>query len=245
MEIAYRGDGYHGWQVQDKDISVQSEIQDKLSLLLQHPTEITGSGRTDTGVHCQQQFAHFDTEYPIDPDQITYKLNAFLNRQVVVKQIFPVAPNAHARFDALSRYYQYRILFHKDPFRKDFVHTLFKTVDREAMQQAAACLPGEHDFTPFCKVSEDLHHHRCRVFEAFWQEKDDEWVFHIRANRFLRGMVRLIVGALLEVGTGKLSPADFRNILEGKKTNVRRTAAPPHALYLVEVAYPATIYAAV
>jgi tRNA pseudouridine38-40 synthase len=244
LEIAYDGSAYHGWQFQQNAYSVQQELNEKISFLLREPIEVTGSGRTDTGVHCLSQFAHFDTSKDFDKQVFTRKINSFLKESLVVKSLSPVTPNAHARFDATSRTYLYRISPIKNPFSKNHAWQLYKQLDINAMNKAAALLLPHENFEVFSKTDSDVAHHRCQIMQAGWVEMDAEYQFTIRANRFLRGMVRLVVGALVGVGLNQLTCQDFEAILNGFQKDKRRIVAPAHGLYLKKVEYPADIFLA-
>lgn len=238
IELAYRGTHYHGWQIQPNAPSVQEKIEEGLSLILKNPTSIMGSGRTDTGVHCREQFAHFDSPKALDTEHLGYRLNAFLPADILIKRIFPVPETLHARFSATERRYEYLLSRTKDPFRIGLSARYWKPLDVQAMQEAATKLTDYEDFKAFSKVKTQVRHFRCDVKSAYWEITPDLWVFHIRANRFLRGMVRAVVGTLLEVGSGKISVADFCRIIESGDRRKAGAAAPPEGLYLVEVTYP-------
>lgn len=241
FEISYHGAPFAGWQRQPNAVGVQAVVEDALSKLLREPIEIVGSGRTDTGVHCEQQFFHADIAQTIDVGQLRHKLNAFLPSGIAIHDIFPVRDNAHARYDATARSYQYRITTEKDPFADGLAWFFFKDLDVRTMNEAAALIVGEHDFGCFSKVNTDVNHFLCTIHHAAWQEQGHRLMFDITANRFLRGMVRAIVGTLIDVGTGKTSLEQFRDILASRDRRRAGANAPPHGLYLVKVVYPATI----
>ncbi len=242
IELSYKGTQYHGWQVQLNAHSVQEEIQKALSTLLRNPTEIVGSGRTDTGVHARVQVAHFDTEATIDPDSLAYKLNAFLPYDIAIKNIKKVKDDAHARFDATSRSYEYHITSVKNPFTKDLSYLFTAPLNLESMNEAAACLLQHKDFESFSRVKTDVNTFNCDIFKAYWEKTADEAIFHISANRFLRGMVRAITGTLLEVGRENLSVCQFEDIIISKDRKKAGRALPPEGLYLTAVEYPTDIY---
>lgn len=245
IHLAYNGSAFFGWQIQPEHPSVQETLEKCLSLLLHtERTAITGCGRTDTGVHATSFYAHFDSEHCFseqDLKQLTNKLNNFLPKEVVVFNIFQVTEDAHARFDAESRTYKYRISTKKNPFDFQLSYHFFRKLDIDLMNQAAAILLGEHDFTSFSKVHTQVNNFICTVTEATWVEEHDKVTFTITANRFLRNMVRAIVGTLLEVGVGKLSVDDFQEIILQKNRCAAKTSAPAHALFLTNVRYPSYI----
>lgn len=238
LDIAYQGTNYHGWQIQNNAHTLQAEIQKVLSTALQENIEITGSGRTDTGVHAEQQLAHFDTQQTLTTYKHLHKFNAMLPADIALKHIFKVEKDAHARFDAFSRKYIYRIEQFKNPFRQNLSYFTTQNFDVGLMNKAAALLPGYTDFQCFSKVKTEVEHFNCIIYEAYWQENAYELNFHIRANRFLRGMVRAIVGTLLELGLRKLNLDDFKNVIESRDRKLAGWAVPPQGLFLTEVKYP-------
>lgn len=241
-EIAYKGTCFSGWQIQQNAISVQSELQKALSMLLKQPIEITGSGRTDAGVHAYSQIAHFDTKEAIDEQLLIHRMARYPLADIALKRIWAVKEDSHARFSAISRAYIFRIVFHKDPFLSEQAWFITKVPCSSLMNSAAQLLYGEHDFSSFCKEGSDTPHHLCKIHRAEWVKISDyELQFHVEANRFLRGMVRALVGSLLEVGFHKMSLDEFRKIFESlKKTTA--PLAPPHGLYLSKVVYPDSIF---
>jgi tRNA pseudouridine38-40 synthase len=197
-----------------------------------------GAGRTDSGVHAACMVAHFDSEKDFDCASLVKKLNGFLPEDIAISKIEEVAPGAHARFDAVSRTYKYYLTTKKDPFREDFAYRVPFALNFELMNKAAEALFDYEDFTSFSKLHTDVKTNNCQIIFAQWeQENDSLWVFTIQANRFLRNMVRAIVGTLFEVGRGKITVEDFRKIIEQKNRNLAGTSAPAHALFLVDVAY--------
>ncbi|MEM1134887.1 MAG: tRNA pseudouridine(38-40) synthase TruA [Bacteroidota bacterium] len=242
IEISYKGTAYHGWQIQKNALSVQEVINNCLTKILRTDIVVYGSGRTDTGVHCLQQFAHFETIEQLDIHYLLKRCNAFLPSDIAIKQILPVIPDAHARFSALSRKYIYKISPYKNPFLIDFAYQLFHPLNLERMQEAADLLIKWEDYTAFSKTNSDVEHHLCRIAKAYWQEEHELICFHIIANRFLRGMVRLLTGALLQVGMDKISVNQFKSLLILKQRNTQRFAVPPQGLYLSEVKYPEDIF---
>ncbi len=243
LQFAYDGGSFHGYQIQPNAHSVQAELEEKLSLLLAEPIAITGSGRTDTGVHAAHQIAHFDTISVIDANLI-YRLNRMLSPALTAQAIISVADDFHARFDATSRIYEYRITRHKDPFLRDFAYWYEADLDLEAMNEAAKLLLSHTDFQCFSKVKTEVNTFECTIISAFWESKDDQLVFTIEGNRFLRGMVRAVVGTLMEIGMGKWTSADLKRILESKSRQEAGRAVPAHGLHLVKVTYPEASFGA-
>jgi len=242
FEIAYAGKNYNGWQSQHNAKGVQTVVEDALSKLLRAEIAIVGSGRTDTGVHCERQFFHADIEKDFDSQNLIAKLNSFLPRDVAIHSIRLVKPTASARYDAISRTYRYQITREKNPFLEDLAWHFFKEVDVVAMNRAASTLLGEHDFECFSKVKTDVNHFLCNIKKAEWVEDKSMLIFTITANRFLRGMVRAIVGTLLDVGTGKISIKDFQQIVHSRDRKKAGANVPPQGLYLANVKYPAHIF---
>ncbi|MGH1434047.1 MAG: tRNA pseudouridine(38-40) synthase TruA [Lewinella sp.] len=239
IELAYNGAAYHGWQVQPKQVSVQETITHALSLILRSPgLEIMGCGRTDTGVHASEYFAHFDFDGEF-PKGFLSRLNKFLPKDIAIRRIFPVADDQHARFDAHYRAYQYHLTWQKDPFRQDTIFHLHraKHCDQALMQEAAALLLKYDEFLPFCKTGSDAKTMRCELFRSEWEFNEGEWVYHIAANRFLRGMVRLIVGMSISVGEGKLTIAQVRQALDKQEHLPKSLSIAPEGLFLTEVRY--------
>ena len=242
FEISYKGTNYHGWQIQANALSIQQVIQEKLRRLLGEEIEITGSGRTDTGVHATQQYFHADITSKLHCAEFKYHLNAVLPKDMLIRSIRPVKPDAHARFDAISRCYRYEIIKLKDPFKIDQAYIYPKDIDIELLNEAACLLAGNHDFESFSKVKTQVNHFNCEVFEAYWQQESQNTCFCIGANRFLRGMVRAMVGTLLLVNENKLKVDDIHDILKQKKRSVAGRAVPPEGLYLTNITYPENIF---
>ena len=242
FEISYNGKNYNGWQSQANGIGVQTVVEMALSKLLREDIKIVGSGRTDAGVHCEQQFFHADIQRKIDEYQFGWRLNTFLPKDIVVGKIRKVKPDASARYSATERSYQYRITLKKNPFQNDLALYYFKALDIKTMNKAAALISGTHDFECFSKVKTDVNHFICDIRKARWNQKGDLLVFEITANRFLRGMVRAIVGTLLEVGEGKISVNDFKEVLKSKDRKKAGANVAPHGLYLTKVKYPTSIF---
>lgn len=241
--LGYNGKNFCGWQIQPNGITIQQCVEEALATLLRKPVPIVGAGRTDAGVHARLMVAHFDWEEAI-PDRtfLAEKLNRLLPKDIAIYRIIPVQPEAHARFDATSRTYKYYITTRKDPFNHELVYKIPGLLDFAAMNEACKILFDYIDFTSFSKLHTDVKTNNCRIRHAEWQQEGDVWVFTIQADRFLRNMVRAIVGTLLEVGRGKLSLEGFRWVIEGKNRGMAGTSAPGHALYLVDVAYPNELF---
>ena len=239
MKLGYRGAAFHGWQVQPHDTSVQQVIEEALATLLRVPTPVTGAGRTDAGVNARLMVAHFDAEPPIaDLDRLVHSLNALLPPDIAIYGISPVQDNAHARFDATNRTYKYFTVTHKDPFRYPLSWKCPPDLDFDLMNQAAARLLDYTDFTSFSKLHTDVKTNNCRVTLARWAREDGQWVFTITADRFLRNMVRAIVGTLVEVGRHKMSVEEFCQVIERKDRCAAGTSMPGHALFLWDINYP-------
>ncbi len=242
FEISYNGTNYHGWQHQENATGIQEVVENALSKLVRAKTGIVASGRTDAGVHCIQQFFHADIEKKFDREHLLRRLNAFLPGDIVITNIVTVKENAHARYDARARVYEYRITRVKDPFLIHRAFYFFRDLDVPTMNRAAALLRGRHDFQCFSKVKTDVNHFICEVKEVRWNQKGELLVFTITANRFLRGMVRAIVGTLLDVGTGKISVKEFQEIIHVKDRKKAGMNVPAAGLYLIKVKYPRKIY---
>ena len=242
IHLAYNGTNFHGWQIQPNASSVQETLENSLSLLLRKTIQITGCGRTDTGVHASDFYAHFDTENSLSAEeclQLTNRLNAFLNKDIVIFSVFQVAETTHARFDALSRTYQYHIVTSKQPFKQEFTHHVHYVPNIELMNKACAILFEYEDFTSFSKVHTQTKTNLCKILHAHWDEKDSELIFKIKANRFLRNMVRAITGTLLDVGQGRIQYQDVHTIIQTKNRSNAGTSLPANALFLTKVEYPA------
>lgn len=243
IHLAYNGTHYNGWQMQPDSPTVQAALERCLSMKLRQEISVTGCGRTDTGVHARNYYAHFDVEGEIaDCHDFVYRLNMFLPRDIVAYRVWEVSPEAHARFDALSRTYQYYITQKKNPFHLDDAYLLTMRLDVEKMQQAADILFDYSDFTSFSKLHTQVKTNRCKLMEARWFEKDDLLVFRIKSDRFLRNMVRAIVGTLVDVGSGRLTLEAFRDVIEKKDRCSAGESVPAHALFLEEVEYPQELY---
>ena len=238
ITLSYDGTRFHGWQVQPNGISVQGELQKALSLILREEIAVTGAGRTDAGVHASMMIAHFDTIKEFDCHQLCYKLNRLLPQDIAIQRIEPVDEDLHARFSATSRTYHYFIHTYKSPFLRHYSCEMHYELDFKKMNEAAMILMEYEDFGAFCKSHSDVKTTLCKVTHAEWKElKDGEWRFEISANRFLRNMVRAVVGTLVEVGRGRLSLDDFRHVIEGKRRTEAGESMPGNALFLVDIKY--------
>ena len=237
FEIAYNGRNYNGWQSQHTGTGVQSIVEEALSTMLREEVAIVGSSRTDTGVHCEQQYFHSDISGAFDIPSFLQKLNSFLPRDILISSILPVKADANARFDAIQRTYRYQITRRKNPFLEGLAWHYFKAADVPTMNEAAALLLGDQDFECFSKVKTDVNHFLCDIQYAAWEQQDDLLTFKIQSNRFLRGMVRAVVGTLLDVGSGKIGVKDFETIIKSRDRRRAGANVPPYGLYLVEVKY--------
>ena len=240
LHLAYDGTRFHGWQVQPGTLTVQSELDRCLRQVLRQPELYTvGSGRTDTGVHARHQVAHFEAELPagVDEDLLLYRLRRALPADIAPLALHAVGPRNHARFDAEARTYEYHVLTRPDPFRRDQALLMDRPLDLDALNAAAATLIGQRDFPTFSKVKGGENHYVCYCYEAGGTAVPGGLVFRIRANRFVRGMVRLVVGTLLDVGRGKMTPRQFRELLWAQRRVDAGGAAPSRGLFLSKVEY--------
>ena len=240
IEFSFNGTNYHGWQKQLNANTVQEELTKCLSVLLKEEVELMGASRTDTGVHAKQMFAHLDTSTTLNSDKIVTKLNSFLPNDIMVSALFPVKEDTHVRFTAVARTYKYYVSPQKDIFNNN-LHLVFKHLDIDKMNVACNYLMGEQDFTSFSKVNADTFTNNCIITKAVWEKEGDTFVFTISANRFLRNMVRSIVGTLLDVGTGKIEVEEIKKIIEKKDRCAAGTSVPAKALFLTEIKYPKDI----
>ncbi len=241
VQFSYLGKAYHGWQNQPNAITVQQLLEEVFSTLLRIPVSLMGAGRTDAGVHAKQMFAHFDVGEIEDIEDLIYRLNSFLPDDIAVQKIFKVAEESHARFDAIDRTYEYWITQKKNPFNTDFAHYVKHSLDIKKMNEAASLLLEYSDFECFSKTKTDVHTYLCDIKEANWTRTDDHLVFTITADRFLRNMVRAIVGTLLEVGKGRTNLNDVKAIINSKDRQKAGTSVPAKGLYLTKIIYPDTI----
>lgn len=238
IHFAYDGTNYHGWQIQPDANSVQEELQKALSVLLRHDVEIVGAGRTDAGVHARQMVAHFEWDGQLDCQQTAYRLGRMLPRDIAIYRIEPVADDMHARFSAVRRTYHYYLHTERDPFCRQYSCELHYDLDFERMNEAGRKLCTYEDFGAFCKSHSDVKTTLCKVSEARWIQVDStHWYFRISANRFLRNMVRAVVGTMIDIGRGRITLDDFRKIVEGKQRTQAGESMPAHALFLEEIEY--------
>lgn len=239
MHIAFNGANYHGWQIQPNASSVQETIEKALSTILGTPITLVGAGRTDTGVHAKEMTAHLDLKKTVqDVNKLIYQLNSFLPKSIAIHQLKEVPADMHARFSASSRIYEYGVCTKKNPFYEDFFTRVPENLDFELMNKAAGELFNYTDFTSFSKLHTDTNNNHCTILHAQWtQLSPTQWIFRIQANRFLRNMVRAIVGTLLEVGKHKINLEDFKHIIEQKDRCKAGTSAPAKSLIFVKATY--------
>jgi tRNA pseudouridine38-40 synthase len=242
LDISYQGANYHGWQIQENAVTVQGVLEKALTNVLGAKIDIVGSGRTDTGVHAASQIIHLDSPKEFTKDLI-FRINGYLPKDICIKSARLVKADAHARFDAISRAYVYRITLVRNPFEVGLAYYFYPPIDIAAMNTAAAMLLEHEDFESFSKVHTDVSNFNCTIHHAYWEQESNMLYFHIKANRFLRGMVRTIVGTLLEVGKGRMSIEEFTNIILAKDRKRAGISVPADALYLSEVIYPESVYA--
>ena len=245
LELSYQGTCYSGFQVQSNAHTVQAEVERAAAVLLGMPIEMTGSSRTDAGVHARQNFFHFDLPEEIvryrgirEPGQFVYKMNAVLPADIALKGIHAVKEDAHCRFDALQRDYRYHIYAQKDPFRRELAYYFPYTLDLESMREAAELIKQYQDFTSFSKRNTQVKNFNCRIDTSEWLEEGEGLVYHVAGNRFLRGMVRALTATMLRVGRGKIGLSEFRNIIESTDCTKASFAVPAHGLFLEAVRYP-------
>lgn len=239
IQLSYDGTAYHGWQIQPNGISVQETVEKALAVVAREKVVVTGAGRTDAGVHASFYVAHFDIENQnLDNDKIIYNLNCLLTADIAVQCIYKVHAEAHARFDAISRTYQYFLIKSKDPFSRLYAEKEVRIPDLIKMNEAAHKLFNYEDFTSFSRLGTDVKTNNCKIDFAEWVDEGNRYVFTIRADRFLRNMVRAIVGTLLEVGFGKLTVDGFCKIIEAKDRCAAGASVPAKGLFLVDIGYP-------
>ena len=243
VQFSYNGKAYHGWQNQPNAITVQQVLEKAFSTLLRTDISLIGAGRTDAGVHAKQMFAHFEVDEIDKVEDLIYRLNSFLPEDIAVQEIFEVSLDAHARFDAIERKYEYWVMQGKNPFYTEAAYHVKHPLDIEKMNEAASLLIKFEDFECFSKSNTDVHTYLCDVKQAYWYQKDDLFVFTITADRFLRNMVRAIVGTLLDVGTGKTTLDDVKAIINSKDRSEAGYSVPAKGLYLTHIVYPNTITA--
>lgn len=239
LEFAYNGTRFSGFQIQPNAFSVQEAVQQALSTILRSPIEIVGCGRTDAGVHALQYYAHFDSPKPV-PSKFVYALNALLKRDVAIYRCIPVEDDAHARFDACSRSYIYHIDTRPNPFRQEtaFYYPHAYKADTGRMQEAAKLLLEYKEFDTFCKTGTDANTRLCDLRVSEWTFEPDRWAYRVTSDRFLRGMIRLIVGMCLQVGSGKISLAELRDAMDNQLALKQALSAPPEGLFLTDIQYP-------
>ena len=244
IKLCYKGTHFHGWQVQPKSPTIQSCLNHDLSIILGEPIQTTGAGRTDTGVHARNFYAHFDSrQEDLDRDEkLIYRLNGKLPKDICARSIVRVISDAHARYSALSRTYEYHIVRMKDPFLHEYAHALYGAIDTDSIAEATETLFDYSDFTSFSRTDSDVKTFTCKIIQADWKVSDETMVFTITADRFLRNMVRAIVGTLIDVGFGKISTDDFREIIESKNRSSAGASAPAKGLFLTGVEYPEEIF---
>lgn len=245
IKLSFDGTAYHGWQSQTNANTVQSELERALSVILKSTIDVTGAGRTDTGVHAKDYLAHFDFEESLDKekiDKIIYQLNCILPNDISIHEIISVKDEAHARFDAVSRTYRYYITTKKNVFNRSYAYHLYEKADVQKMNEAAWLLLSVTDFTSFAKLHTQTNTNNCKVTKAIWEQNNDNLIFTITADRFLRNMVRAIVGTLLEVGTGKTTLEGFREIIESQNRSKAGYSVPAKGLFLEEIIYPEDIF---
>ncbi len=242
VDFSYCGTSFHGWQKQPNASSVQETMEHAFSMLLGIPIELIGAGRTDTGVHAKKMIAHFLTEAHFQKSTLTARLNAFLPPSIAINTIYKVSDQAHARFSASSRTYEYWVSTHKNPFLNTTAHFVHQHLDIVSMNQASQILINHQDFECFSKTHSDVHTFLCDISKASWEQKGDLLIFTITANRFLRNMVRAIVGTLLEIGTHKKNIIDMEAVIASKSRSLAGPSVPAQGLYLTEINYPKNIY---
>lgn len=242
MDISYRGTTFNGWQIQPNGTTVQGEIEKALTILLKTKCAIVGSGRTDTGVHARQQIAHFDTDASIDTGQLAFKLNSFLPADISINSIRLVPEEANARFSAVSRTYHYHIHTLKDPFKKGISYYFKPELDTDRIKNGCEIIANWQNFECFSKVHTDVNHFDCNIFAIDWTKYPTEHLFEVTANRFLRGMVRAMVGTLIDVGLGKTTIDRLKHILKSNDRSIAGRAVPAEGLFLQQVIYPEDIY---
>jgi tRNA pseudouridine38-40 synthase len=238
LELSYNGSCYHGWQYQPNAISVQEVMEKTLSTLLKEKTSIVGAGRTDTGVHAKQMFAHFDTTVVFSVEKLRFKLNSFLPKDIAIQNIFEVDDEAHARFNAISRTYKYKISLQKSVFSFNNSYYLKSVLDVKKMNEAAKILFEYENFKCFSRSNTDVNTYNCKVIKAEWTVAENELIFTIKANRFLRNMVRAIVGTLINIGSNKMNIEQFHNIIKSQDRTKAGASVPGYALYLTQIEYP-------
>nr|WP_299070227.1 tRNA pseudouridine(38-40) synthase TruA [uncultured Allomuricauda sp.] len=242
IRFSYFGKAYHGWQNQPNAITIQEVLEKALSTLLREKIELVGAGRTDAGVHAKEMYAHFDFNLIENKKELVFRLNAFLPEDIAVQEIEKVNDDAHARFDATQRIYEYWVIQEKTPFLSDFAYFVKHPLDVEAMNKSASFLLNHSDFECFSKSNTDVKTFNCDVLHAFWEKQEGKLVFTISADRFLRNMVRAVVGTLLNVGIGKMKPEEINTIIASKDRGKAGVSVPAKGLYLTKIAYPKKVF---
>lgn len=239
IEVSYKGAAYSGFQIQENSNTIQAEVEKALGVFFKQSFCLTGSSRTDAGVHALQNYFHFDLPQPLQrtEDRFRYNLNAILPGDIVIKRIFQVEENAHCRFDALSREYKYFIYKDKNPFLEDRAYYYPYPLDIDLLNSAAKRILGKKDFTSFSKKNTQVNNFICDIKESAWRMENDTLVYHVKANRFLRGMVKGLVGTMLRVGACKIPLDEFNKIIASKDCSLADFSVPPHALFLISVNY--------
>lgn len=237
IEVSYKGTRYAGFQVQDNVLTIQSEVEKALAVYFRQPVPLTGSSRTDAGVHAWQNYFHFDAEFAV-PDRALYNLNAILPGDIAIRSLRKMPDNAHSRFDAIAREYEYTVYRAKDPFLADRAYFFPYTVDEGLLQEAADIIKEYTDFTSFSKRNTQVRTFNCGILYSEWVRRDGCLVYRVKSNRFLRGMVRGLTGTMLKVGRGKMSLDELRNVIEAKDCSGADFSVPGHGLLLVKVEYP-------
>ena len=242
IRFSYFGKAYHGWQNQPNAITIQEVLEKALSTLLREKIELVGAGRTDAGVHAKEMYAHFDFNLIENKKELVFRLNAFLPEDIAVHKIEKVNDDAHARFDATQRIYEYWVIQEKTPFLSDFAYFVKHPLDVEVMNKSASFLLEHSDFECFSKSNTDVKTFNCDVKDAIWEKQEDKLVFTISADRFLRNMVRAVVGTLLNVGIGKMKPEEINTIIASKDRGQAGVSVPAKGLYLTKIAYPKKVF---
>lgn len=244
IRLSYKGTKYHGWQIQPNSTTIQEILNRDISLILSEKIELTGAGRTDSGVHAKVFYAHFDSSVSdLQTDtSLVFRINGKLPKDIAVQEILKVKPDEHARFDAISRTYEYHITRIKDPFLTDFAHYIYGDLDFSSMNQATALLTDISDFTSFSKVDTDVKTNICKVSRALWTIDPEKIIFTITADRFLRDMVRAIVGTILDIGFGRTTVSDFHEIIKKKNRSAAGNSVPAKGLFLTDIQYRSDIF---
>lgn len=240
LELSYHGEAYHGWQRQPNAVTIQEVVENALEMLTRMKIEVVGAGRTDAGVHAKQLFAHFDREEMIG-ENFVFRMNSLLPKDIAVEGLYKVNHVAHARFDAISRTYEYNIVRKKDPFSINTAYFMRQKVDVDLMNKAADIMLGYSNFKCFSRSRSDVRTYNCKIEYAFWKQDHGRLSFHIKADRFLRNMVRAIVGTLLEIGSGKLELEKIHEIIRSEDRSEAGASVPAHGLFLTRIEYPKTI----